>query len=136
MELIDLPKEEVALLRFLTTPFHVFCVCDDFEDDRYEQMVLKVIRAKKESGQEGVYMSPEEMLDKMGAWPFVHIKTSKGELRLNLERWRDVAMRKAQRQTYLDCIRICEDIMIHGKGGAPTCFAVLKDRMKELGYEE
>ena len=44
LELTELPIEEVSLLRFVKTPFLVLASCEDFEDDRYEQVVLKILK--------------------------------------------------------------------------------------------
>lgn len=45
------------------------------------------------------------------------------------------AWREAIRQVYVECISICADIRINGKGGAPTCEQALSKRAKEYDNE-
>ena len=44
MILTELPKEEVALLRFMKQPFKVFVCCDELDESEYPEVVVKVLK--------------------------------------------------------------------------------------------
>lgn len=47
--MIDIPKEDLCLLRFLTVPFKVYGVCEDLEDNEQPQFVVKVFQDESQA---------------------------------------------------------------------------------------
>jgi ABC-type branched-subunit amino acid transport system substrate-binding protein len=62
-------------------------------------------------------MNVKETLEKLSAWPFVHIATSKGETYIDMQAWEDQVWQESRRQAFREAIEICESLEINNPHG-------------------
>lgn len=58
-------------------------------------------------------MNIKEMLDNIGAWPFICVKTSRGEVTIDMEAY----TKQIQLEAYENAARICDDEKVSGETG-------------------